>query len=215
MQNAQCTRFVGMSRRSVPLRWPSGSLLADLVHHRACASCSASTLLSRRALRHRLPGHELAVEAVGVVRHQFVQPMGLGRDHDDARVVVLLDSRDDFRDRSWTDQGRVRARASGSGRHSRSARSAGGRCESSPAISIFAHSRQRLMPGRGFDDVHDVRAADAGRGLEEIPAAVLGAADELGVRHAADQAERRQHLAIESPRAASTPSALRARRCAW
>ena len=62
------------------------------------------------------------------------------------------------------------------------------RSPSSPAISTFAHSRHRFTPGRGFDHVDDECAADARRGLEEMPVAV-GAADELGVRHALAQPE--------------------------
>ena len=53
------------------------------------------------------------------------------------------------------------------------------------------------MPVAASHDVDDVGAADARRRLEEIPAAVLGAANELGVRDAAHQAQRRQHLAID------------------
>ena len=67
---------------------------------------------------------------------------------------------------------------------------------SSPAISTRAHSRHRLIAGRDFDDVDDEGAADARRGLEEVPRAVARA-DELGVRHAAQQAERVQHARVQ------------------
>ena len=50
--------------------------------------------------------------------------------------------------------------------------------------------------GRGLDDVDDEGAADAGRGLEEVPRAVVRA-DELGVRHAAQQSERLHHAGIQ------------------
>ena len=40
-----------------------------------------------------------------------------------------------------------------------------------PRPRVLAHSRQRLSP-RGLDDVHDVRAANARGGLEELPGAV-------------------------------------------
>ena len=40
---------------------------------------------------------------------------------------------------------------------------------------MFAHSRHRLKPDAASIDIHDVRAADASGGFEEIPAPVLGA----------------------------------------
>ena len=50
--------------------------------------------------------------------------------------------------------------------------------------------------GRGFDDVDDVGAADARGGFEEVPGAIARA-DELGVRHAAEQPERLEDAGVQ------------------
>ena len=54
-----------------------------------------------------------------------------------------------------------------------------------------------IEASRRFDDVDDERAADARRGLEEVPPAIVVRTDELGVRDAAHQAEGGDDLAVE------------------
>ena len=50
--------------------------------------------------------------------------------------------------------------------------------------------------GRRFDDVDYVGASDTRRGLEKMPGAVVGA-DELRVRHTANQSERLEDARVE------------------
>ena len=54
--------------------------------------------------------------------------------------------------------------------------------------------------GGEFDDLGDVGAADAGRGLEEVEAAVGVGLDELGVGDAGDEAERFDDVGMNSGR---------------
>ena len=49
----------------------------------------------------------------------------------------------------------------------------------------------QVHAGSGLDNIDDESAADARRSLEKVPRAVAGT-DELGVRHAANEAERLQ-----------------------
>src|SRR5918993_4417840 len=53
-----------------------------------------------------------------------------------------------------------------------------------------------IEASRGFDNVHDEGAADAGRRLEEIPPAIVVRTDELGVRNPPNEAEGSDDLAV-------------------
>src|SRR5712691_2158996 len=52
--------------------------------------------------------------------------------------------------------------------------------------------------GGEFDDLGDVRAADAGRGFEKVEAAVGVGLDELGVGDAGDDAERFDNVGVDA-----------------
>src|SRR6266403_5357877 len=52
--------------------------------------------------------------------------------------------------------------------------------------------------GGEFDDLGDVRAAYAGRGLEEVEAVVGARLDELGVGDAGDEAERFDYVGVDA-----------------
>src|SRR5260370_2113625 len=52
--------------------------------------------------------------------------------------------------------------------------------------------------GGEFYDLGDVRAADAGRGLEEVEAAVGVRLDELGVGDAGDESERFDYVGVNA-----------------
>ena len=67
----------------------------------------------------------------------------------------------------------------------------GCRCLDPRPLGPQVYSRRR------YDHIGNICPADSSRRLEKIEAPVLAPLDELRVRHAADETERAQKLAIE------------------